>query len=504
MDDTNSLKAPDDTPSEVASLRDLALRLLRNNPSQIEKELIFVKALPQDLPVTLPWPDKIQLYGSYLCREKRTDVTSIQFIRVIFDSPLSSKDILDFYHQQLIQVGWEEADRRVGGFTHHIQRPDRRRFSLSEQRLDLEVQTYLTDDNFTTVSLRFTQILQPEGHSEPEYHPIIPDLKHPSLVYIAGPAGGGEGSYHASSEAIVESDIGEVDLIALLRDYNVQLEQSGWTLVEETQLGQAVESKWQLQSKTEANWQGVLTIARIPGTRARYDVHVEAEKAEKLKTSPDNIHILIVDGHAETRRNIKLIFSFESEFETVGFASSGEEAIRQATRLQPDVVLIGFPLPDMDRLDQIAQLSSRVPGTHIVISVPEDATSLPWASLSSVVKAVLVKPPVIDALIEAIRYASHRDKQAPQRLYDQARVSTIAQALDMTLDVVHTAIDALEQRGLTFSYTDTDNHKCIVITSKGKSILDKQPGQELSLSTLEYDLLRHIGYQLFDQPIGPP
>jgi len=496
MENINPQNAQDDEPSEVTTLRNLALRLLRLNPHLIETEQIFVRALPPDLPATLPWPDRIQLHGSYLCRERRTDETGMQFIRILFDCPLSPKDILDVYHQRLIATGWEEADRRVGGFIHHVPPSDRRSFSLSQQRLHLEVLTHLTDDNATAVSLKLTQILQPEGYLQPEYYPVVPDLKYPSTVYGSGPSGGGQGSDHASAETIVESDIGEVDLIALLRDYGIQLKQSGWTLVEEIHLGQLVESKWRLQSKDEAQWQGTLTIARIPGTRARYDVRVEADR---LKASSGTIHVLIVDSQAVTRRNFTMIFGFESDLEVVGFASSSEEAIQQAARSQPDVILTSFPLPDMDRLDDLDQLSSRVPDTPIVVLIHEDAASLPWASLSTAVRAVLVKPPNVGALFEAIRYASQHDKHFPQRLYDQRRVSAIAQALDVTLDAINTAIDALEQRGFAVLYTDTDNHKCLVLTQKSKSSVVRLPDSETSLSTLEYNILNHIGSLLFDQ-----
>ena len=81
----------------------------------------------------------------------------------------------------------------------------------------------------------------------------------------------------------------------------------------------------------------------------------------------DRIRVLIVDDISETRDHLAKLLGFEPDMEVVGTASSGAEAIDQAARILPDVVLMDINMPDMDGITATERLSAQVPGAAVVM-----------------------------------------------------------------------------------------------------------------------------------------
>ena len=72
----------------------------------------------------------------------------------------------------------------------------------------------------------------------------------------------------------------------------------------------------------------------------------------------DRIRVLIVDDIPETRDHLAKLLGFEADIEVAGTASSGAEAIAQATKLLPDVILMDINMPDMDGIAATERLSA--------------------------------------------------------------------------------------------------------------------------------------------------
>ena len=81
------------------------------------------------------------------------------------------------------------------------------------------------------------------------------------------------------------------------------------------------------------------------------------------------IRLLVVDDSAYNRRNIAEVFaSYAAEVEVVGKAADGEEALRLATLLKPDVITLDLEMPRMDGFTFLRILMSRQPTPVIVVS----------------------------------------------------------------------------------------------------------------------------------------
>jgi two-component system chemotaxis response regulator CheB len=89
-------------------------------------------------------------------------------------------------------------------------------------------------------------------------------------------------------------------------------------------------------------------------------------KTPPPKSGP--IRLLVVDDSAYNRRNIAEVFAAHPEVEVVGRAADGEEALRLATSLKPDVITLDLEMPRMDGFTFLRILMSKQPTPVIVVS----------------------------------------------------------------------------------------------------------------------------------------
>ncbi len=121
------------------------------------------------------------------------------------------------------------------------------------------------------------------------------------------------------------------------------------------------------------------------------------------------IKVLIVDDIPETRDHLARLLSMEQEIDVAGGAGSGEEAIRMAMELRPDVIVMDINMPGMDGVAAAEIISQRLPTSPIVMmSVHGEAEQLK-RSLSAGAREFLVKPFSADEFATTIRNLHQRE-----------------------------------------------------------------------------------------------
>lgn len=137
------------------------------------------------------------------------------------------------------------------------------------------------------------------------------------------------------------------------------------------------------------------------------------------------ISLLLVDDHAVVRDGLKMYLSLDPEFEVVGEAADGAEAVSLARRLQPEVVLMDLLMPVMDGIAAIAAIRKELPDTEVVAltSVLEDASVT--AAIRAGAIGYLLKDTKAPDLLRAIRGAAagqvQLSPQAMSRLVREVR-----------------------------------------------------------------------------------
>lgn len=134
------------------------------------------------------------------------------------------------------------------------------------------------------------------------------------------------------------------------------------------------------------------------------------------------VRVLITDDHGVVRQGLKMFLSLDPGLEVVGEAANGDEALRMARDLSPDVVLMDLVMPAMDGISATGAIRSELPDVEVIAltSVLEDA------SVTGAVKAgaigYLMKDTEAEELGRAIKAAAEgRVYLAPEAAAPHAR-----------------------------------------------------------------------------------
>jgi DNA-binding NarL/FixJ family response regulator len=153
------------------------------------------------------------------------------------------------------------------------------------------------------------------------------------------------------------------------------------------------------------------------------------------------IRILLADDHSVVRQGLKMFLSLDSDFEVVGEAPDGAQALRMARELQPDVVLMDMLMPVMDGITATGHIRKEMPDTEVIAltSVLEDGAVVGAIKAGAI--GYLLKDTQQEELIRAIKAAAAGQVQlAPQaaaRLMREVRAPDAPQALtDRETDVI--------------------------------------------------------------------
>jgi DNA-binding NarL/FixJ family response regulator len=114
------------------------------------------------------------------------------------------------------------------------------------------------------------------------------------------------------------------------------------------------------------------------------------------------IRLLIADDHPVVRDGLSGIFGGADDFEVVGLASDGEEAVELARRLKPDVVLMDLRMPRMDGVSAIRQLA----GQRVLVLTTYDADTDVLPAIEAGATGYLLKDAPRSELYRAVRAAA--------------------------------------------------------------------------------------------------
>ena len=115
------------------------------------------------------------------------------------------------------------------------------------------------------------------------------------------------------------------------------------------------------------------------------------------------IRTLVVDDDARFRQRVAALLAPEPDMEIIGEAATGEEAVRKAIELRPDVILMDVRMPDKNGLDATAQLKKASPRFRIIVLTIFDLDEYRAAAAAKGADAYIVKKDMIEELVPAIR-----------------------------------------------------------------------------------------------------
>jgi two-component system, NarL family, response regulator LiaR len=128
-------------------------------------------------------------------------------------------------------------------------------------------------------------------------------------------------------------------------------------------------------------------------------------KRDPEVVSAQTIRVLIVDDHAVVREGLRTFLQLQDGIEIIGEAGDGAQAIREAERLYPDVILIDLVMPKLDGAAAMRELRRRLPATKAIVltSFGDDERLLP--AIEAGAAGYLLKDAEPQEVVRAIRAA---------------------------------------------------------------------------------------------------
>jgi DNA-binding NarL/FixJ family response regulator len=126
------------------------------------------------------------------------------------------------------------------------------------------------------------------------------------------------------------------------------------------------------------------------------------------------LRVLIVDDHVVVRAGLRALLTGEPGFDVVGETGDGEEAVRLAARLGPDVVLMDLRLTDdtalgttrVNGLDATRRITAEVPGSRVVVLTSSGTQGDVVRAMEAGARGYILKAGPPEELFRAVRAAA--------------------------------------------------------------------------------------------------
>ncbi|MDA0735003.1 MAG: response regulator transcription factor [Chloroflexi bacterium] len=191
-----------------------------------------------------------------------------------------------------------------------------------------------------------------------------------------------------------------------------------------------------------------------------------------------SIKILVVDDHGIVREGLKMVLGLEVDFQVVGEASTGREAVTEATRLEPDVVLMDVLMTEGNGIDACRQIKSFLPDTKVLMLTSHDAAQAVEAAVLAGASGYLLKNGGRDDLLRGIRAVA----QGESLLSPSVTAQVLGRFADLTSQEKERENDILSDR----------EKQVLVLVAQGMT--NRQIAAELVLS--ENTVRNHLSHIL--------
>ncbi len=165
------------------------------------------------------------------------------------------------------------------------------------------------------------------------------------------------------------------------------------------------------------------------------------------------IRILLVDDQALLCEVLKTWLEVEEDFEVLGVAHDGEEAIVQADKLKPDIILMDIDMPKMNGIEATKVISERFPKAKVIFLSAHDDDMYLGKSLRAGAKGYLLKNTTAEELASKIRSVHFETTEVAP--IDDEIVANIQQQLETLLQTYQSKFQQqLEEAKAAFENLD--------------------------------------------------
>ena len=133
--------------------------------------------------------------------------------------------------------------------------------------------------------------------------------------------------------------------------------------------------------------------------------------------------VLLVDDYSAVRSLVRQLFELEPDFEIVGEAENGRDAVEKAENLKPDLIILDLSMPVMTGFDAAPKLRKLLPDTRIILFTVQEGSEVERQARAAGIHAVVPKNQAASNLILQAQalLASIEQEHHPAKLRNASR-----------------------------------------------------------------------------------
>ena len=124
-------------------------------------------------------------------------------------------------------------------------------------------------------------------------------------------------------------------------------------------------------------------------------------------TRSHKIRVVLADDHTILRAGVRMMLNAQPDIEVVGEASDGRQAIAEAQRLQPDVILMDITMPDLNGIEATRQVKRLLPDVRVLVLTMHENEEYLFQMLRAGASGYMLKEAADTELISAIRIVNN-------------------------------------------------------------------------------------------------
>jgi DNA-binding NarL/FixJ family response regulator len=155
--------------------------------------------------------------------------------------------------------------------------------------------------------------------------------------------------------------------------------------------------------------------------------------------------ILIVDDHPLFRKGLKAVLEPNNQFEVVGEAQNGADALKMVRKLDPDLVVVDISLPDQSGIELTRDIRNLLPETHIMIVSMHSKIDYIAEAFQAGATGYVLKESASESLLQGLEQVSKGDYYLDSSLSQQVAKKLIGSQVKEN-QISHSAYGGLTPR----------------------------------------------------------
>ena len=176
-----------------------------------------------------------------------------------------------------------------------------------------------------------------------------------------------------------------------------------------------------------------------------------------MSTESTRVRVLLVDDHPDIREVLQVMLESSGQFEVVGQARDGEEAVRVAFQLLPDVVLMDVMMPKKDGVEACREIMDALPDTRVVMLTASPEEDAVIQAMAAGAACYLQKVTDLGRLVSTLKAAATGEARIPTSVV--RRVFTKIQG-ELSSEGVHEEL-TLSEKEILASFSRGKSYRAI-------------------------------------------